>query len=62
MKLNETKYRIVTDNYSGYECQSKTFWFPFWVQMNKIYGINTFSEIEKAKEFIFTYSNKKKRA
>jgi len=58
IKLNETKYRIITDNYSGYECQSKTFWFPFWVQMDVA---NTHSSIEDAKEYIFTYKNKNKK-
>lgn len=26
------KYRIVTDNYAGFEVQSWRWWWPFWIQ------------------------------
>jgi len=37
-------YRIVTDEYSGYEVQSWRWWWPFWVQGST----NTHNTIEKA--------------
>lgn len=42
------KYRIVTDNYLGFEVQVKYIFFPFWLQS----GINTFASIEKAEQYI----------
>jgi len=44
----KTKYRIVCDNFSGFEVQKKRWWFPVWMQV----GINTHSSIENAKAFI----------
>ncbi len=32
------KYRIQTDNYSGFEVVAWRWWFPFWVQIG---GCNT---------------------
>jgi hypothetical protein len=49
MKLFKTRYRIVTDRYSGYEVQSRRWWFPFWIQCD---GTNTHLTIDRAKEFI----------
>lgn len=43
------KYRIVRDNFAGYECQVWRLWWPFWCQMNIT---NTHRTIEQAKEFI----------
>ena len=43
------KFRIVTDNYSGYEAQIWRWYWPFWVQIG---GINTWRSIEDAKAFI----------
>ena len=45
-------YRIIDDDYSGYEVQKWRWWFPFWVQKNKYGCINTFSQIEDAKQWI----------
>jgi hypothetical protein len=42
------KYRVVRDNYCGYEVQTWRFWFPFWVQGR----VNTHRSIEEAKEYI----------
>ena len=47
MKLR--KYRIVRDNYCGYECQVWRLWFPFWLQMN---GVNTHISLESAIHYI----------
>ena len=51
----KNKYRIVNDDYCGYECQVKYWFFPFvWFQLEIS---NTHSSIEKAKKFI----NEKRR-
>ena len=45
----KNKYRIVTDNYAGYEAQVKYWWFPFiWIQIPTSYecSINTHTHIE----------------
>jgi hypothetical protein len=47
MKL--IKYRIVKDDYCGYECQVWRLWFPFWLQMN---GVNTHISLESAIDYI----------
>ena len=49
----KNKYRIVTDNYSGYEVQIKRWWFPVWRQI----GINTFTSIDHAKRAIKTHKS-----
>lgn len=47
------KYRIVQDNYSGYEAQVKYPWFPFaWFQASDFYWVNTWETPEQAKLFI----------
>jgi hypothetical protein len=46
-------YRIVKDNFLGYEAQVKYAWFPFmWIQMNDFYWINSWSSKDQAKVFI----------
>lgn len=47
--MKKVKYRIVTDKYAGFECQKWRWYFPFWCQMGVI---NTFRDIDKAKQFI----------
>lgn len=42
------KYRIVRDNYAGYEVQLKRWWWPFWYQKG---FINTFSSIDRARNY-----------
>jgi hypothetical protein len=46
------KYRIVTDQYLGYEVQQR-FLFIFWMQPYT----NTFDTIEKAKKYIEKLKN-----
>lgn len=48
MKICKLQYRIVTDKYTGYECQIRFWYFPFWTQIS----INTNLSIEQAEEFI----------
>ena len=45
----KTRYRIVTDEYSGYEAQYRPWWSPVWIQMN---FTNTHPSIEKAEAYI----------
>lgn len=51
------KYRIVSDNYNGYECQIKYPFLPFWFQLS----INTHPHILEALSFIKSYDDLKKR-
>lgn len=42
----KNRYRIVRDNYAGYEAQVKFWWFPLiWFQIN---DVNTHSSLERA--------------
>jgi hypothetical protein len=47
------RYRIVRDNYHGYEVQFKRRWWPFWVQCGDGggWGLNSWSTIEQAEKF-----------
>lgn len=49
----KTKYRVVTDSYSGYEVQFKLWWWPFWMQAHGPGGAraNTFNNLENAIEY-----------
>ena len=47
MKLK--KYRIVRDNYLGYEAQIWRLWWPFWTEIK---NNNTHQTIEEAERFI----------
>ena len=42
------KYRVVPDDYAGFEVQHRTIWWPFWRQ----YACNSFFNLESAKEYI----------
>lgn len=50
----KNKYRIVTDEYAGYEVQIKRWWFPFY----RMVGVNTFNSIERATKFAKTHSKR----
>lgn len=41
------RYRIVRDNYAGYEVQVWRWWLPFWVQPT----INTHSTVDGAEQW-----------
>jgi hypothetical protein len=45
----KNKYRVVTDQHLGFECQKRLWYWPFWFQMN--YS-NTHPTVERAKEYI----------
>ncbi len=42
------RYRIVRDNYLGYEVQARPRWWPFWTMVG---GCNTFSTVESARRY-----------
>jgi hypothetical protein len=44
-----TRYRIVKDNYSGYEAQFRWWWWPFYCQVN---CINTSCTVQEAEDII----------
>ena len=48
-----TKYRVVRDNYSGFEVQKRYLWI-FWFETRGRYSSisNTFSTLDEAKEWI----------
>lgn len=43
----QTEYRIVRDDYAGYEVQRKFWWVPFWIQS----PVNTHATEEDAVKF-----------
>ena len=47
--IKVVRYRIVKDNYNGFECQKWRLWFPFWCQMGLT---NTHPTLERAIAFI----------
>lgn len=50
----KNKYRVVDDEYCGYEAQVKYWWFPFlWLQI----GINTSATVESARRVIERHKN-----
>ena len=59
----ENKYRIVEDAFSGYEAQIKYWWLPFlWIEMSEPgYFSNTWSSLDRAKEFIISSTHKEKK-
>ncbi len=59
MNFFKTKYRVVTDNYLGYEAQYKPWFLPFWQQLN---GANTRSTIEEALELCKAFKRAKNPA
>lgn len=43
-----TRYRIVRDNYAGFEVRIKPWWSLVWYEKG---GSNTFSTVEKARDY-----------
>lgn len=50
----KTKYRIVPDDFAGWEAQGKPWWSPFWIELGRgsSFGINSHVTIEHARAFI----------
>ena len=63
MKKLENKYRVVEDDFSGYEAQVKFWWIPiFWFEMHEPgFMTNTWRTLDEAKYFINSRRNKKKK-
>lgn len=52
-KIFKNRYRIVTDEYLGYEVQTKKWWFIGWYQCwNNGNMTNTFRRVEDAEDFV----------
>lgn len=49
MTMFKRRYRIVTDNYSGFEVQFKNWFWPFWMQCQ---FTNTHRTLEEAMDFM----------
>lgn len=56
-------YRVVEDDFAGYEVQIKRWWFPFWMQIGSNFSsfINTNITIEEAKKLIEWHKNGRKK-
>ena len=53
LRFPTTRYRVVRDNYLGYEAQFKVWWFPFWMECESYTGgcgTNTNRTIEEARQ------------
>lgn len=50
-RLFKNRYRIVPDNYAGYEVQIRRWWFPVWIEKG---FTNTFSSIKAARNYAKT--------
>lgn len=50
----KNKYRIVRDNYNGYEVQVKRWWFPVWLQAG---FANTHKTIKQAEYHALVHAN-----
>lgn len=62
MKLFKSKYRIISDNYLGFEVQKKFWFLPYWFQVDRegkvhLVSTNTFPSLEKAKQAIENMKN-----
>jgi hypothetical protein len=62
MKFFKSKYRVVSDNYLGFEVQKKFWFFPYWFQVDHegrvhILSVNTFPSLEGAKQAIENMKN-----
>ncbi len=43
------KYRIVTDEFLGYEAQFRPWWWPFWMQC---FFVNTSPSVESSRKVV----------
>jgi hypothetical protein len=56
------KYRIVTDEYAGFEVQKRFLWI-FWKQAEGISSnhVNTFGDLDEAKQWIEELKKRKQK-
>ena len=54
MKICKRQYRIVTDNFGGFEVQKRLWYYPFWFQIRseKRHCVNTHISIEQSEKLI----------
>jgi len=54
MKICKKQYRIVTDEFNGFEVQKRLLYFPFWFQIKGRQGFHTNSQttIKESEELI----------
>jgi len=58
----KNKYRIISDNFCGYEVQIRYWFFPIWLQCFEFpFNTNTHKSLEDAKEFMEQHRNGTKR-
>jgi len=50
----KTRYRIVRDQYCGYEVQKRTWYWPFWISCG---FCNTHCTVEGAEQWLRGYMN-----
>lgn len=55
VNMFKTKYRIVTDKYIGYEAQFKRWYWPFYMQIDRV---NSHLTIEAAERMIESHKFK----
>ncbi len=52
----KNRYRIVSDDYAGYEVQIKRWWFPFWIQCGLC---NTHLSADRAEAYARAHAGKR---
>lgn len=59
-QIRKPKYRVVRDQFAGYELQILRWYFPFWREVGDFKNqVNTFANIEGAIEFARQHSGDK---
>ena len=58
MESSMTRYRIVTDNWNGFEVQAWRWWWPFWWQCGTA---NTHTSLEEAERYAELHSQGRQR-
>lgn len=58
----KNKYRVVQDNYAGFEAQVKFWWFPVrWMQLSRFgcgVGTNTYPNLHEAERLCRVHARK----
>ena len=57
--MTESQYRVVRDNYAGFEVQIKRWWLPIWLQIGGRYTAitNTHGSLEAAEKYAEEYAS-----
>ena len=62
LRFPPTRYRVVRDEWLGYEAQFRPWWSPAWIQCscyNGGCGINTKETIEEARQLCADHANRR---